>query len=157
VTIYSSGYTVSIHSADVWLKFERRSALFCLREKSESFTHSTSDLYLYRVIFYLQLNLCTDKTEKDFIIHSSVLEKATFLPGSRELHLEPNAEAGFLKAMYNLFVATGYPHFNMRDLHGTPTPERLQQQLSALLNFMVFRLDQMPVYAEVTRPVSFYA
>jgi hypothetical protein len=142
-----SYYTVSIHSTMcIPQTIERRSVLFCLRKESESFTHSTVDLF--------QLELCTNKTEKDFIINPLVLEKATFLPRSRELHLEPNAEAGFLKAMYDLFVAAGYPSFSMRDVHGMPTADRLQHQLSALMNFMDFRQDMLPVYDELNRPVS---
>ena len=76
---------------------------------------------------------------------------------STNLHLDAQqyVEIKLFLALRQLFETCGYNDFSWRDLYGTPTPKRLQYQLSAICNLAGnFLNEQVKVYAELSENVS---
>jgi len=100
---------------------------------------------------YLQVEMCDNKTEKDFLESPpEILEAAANLPYP-ELHQEWS-EMRFYTALRDIFENLGYDHFSFRDLFA-PTKKRYQVQLSAFINFAKFREEQLQFYQELSAPV----
>jgi Nuf2 family len=97
-----------------------------------------------------QLQRTTGKTEADLVASPNVLAKADSIPYG-ELHQE-FSELLFYASLRDLFKAAGYNNFSWRDLH-CPTPKRLQCQLSAIVNFLMFLEGQFQIYGELQSQV----
>jgi Nuf2 family len=72
-----------------------------------------------------------------------MLAKADSIPYG-ELHQE-FSELLFYTSLRDMLKAAGYNNFSWRDLH-CPTPKRLQCQLSAIVNLLMFLEGQVPIY-----------
>jgi len=110
-------------------------------------------------VLLLQLNLCTGKTEEDFIVSAKVIDTNDIYvdENSSQLHGDPQqyVELKLFLALRELFESCGYREFSWRDMYGSPTPKRLQHQLSALCNLAGnFLNEQLKVYAELSESVS---
>jgi hypothetical protein len=100
------------------------------------------------------LNVCAGKQEDDFIVSDKVIDTGEIFVDetSSELHSDPQqfVEMKLFLALRQLFESCGYYEFSWRDIYGTPTPKRLQHQLSALCNLAGnFYNEQVKVFAEL--------
>lgn len=105
-----------------------------------------------------QLCFCTGKTEEDFLVGDKVLDPTLVYVDetSSQLHTDSAQynEVKLFLALRQLFESCGYYEFGSRDLYGTPTPKRLQQQLSAICNLAGnFYDEQIKVFAELNYTV----
>lgn len=98
----------------------------------------------------LQLQRATGKTEADLVASPDVLAKADSMPYG-ELHQE-FSELLFYTSLRDMLKAAGYTNFSWRDLH-SPTPKRLQCQLSAIVNLFKYLEGQIPFYGELQNQV----
>ena len=100
---------------------------------------------------HFQLELCTGKTEADFCPSPALLDKVATL-SHPELFQDGWNDVKFFLFLRQTMETSGIRDFSWRDLH-QPTSQRTTWQLSALINMVKFREDQMKFYLELHKPV----
>jgi len=97
--------------------------------------------------------MCSGITETDLEISDDVKTQIESLRFSELYNADGFSDIKYFQYLRKCLKTCGVYDFGWKDLH-MPNSKRLRQQLSALINLVKFRAEQLQILAELNEPVS---